>query len=135
MHQIECSILTPEVVLRASGHLSKFSDVMVRDSKTNESYRVDHLLKSELEKLIKDSSETDKSIAELKDVLRRIENSEINNISDIDSLITKHKIKSPSTGNTLTNATPFNLMFQSQIGTNATQKWLIFLVTLIYSNY
>jgi glycyl-tRNA synthetase len=125
MLQIDCSILTPEIVLRASGHLAKFSDVMVRDSKTNESYRVDHLLKSELEKLIKDKNGANKLVAELKDILKKIEKSEISNMADIDSTITKYSVKSPSTGNSLTNATPFNLMFQSQIGANINHKWFI----------
>ncbi len=31
--------------LRTSGHVAKFQDYMVRDVKTNECYRADHLLK------------------------------------------------------------------------------------------
>jgi glycyl-tRNA synthetase len=33
MLEIECSILTPEIVLQASGHLNKFSDIMVKQFK------------------------------------------------------------------------------------------------------
>jgi glycyl-tRNA synthetase len=123
MLQIDCAILTPEAVLKASGHTSKFADIMVRDAKTNEPYRVDHLLKSELDKLIRNKAAGDKKIDELNAVVKRVENSEISSMSDIDSLITKYGIKSPSTGNSLTNAAPFNLMFQSRIGSNIDSKW------------
>jgi len=48
--EIDCPVLTAEQVLKASGHLTRFSDLMVRDSITNESFRVDHLLEGELNK-------------------------------------------------------------------------------------
>jgi len=34
--QIECTTLTPYPVLKASGHVDKFEDLMVKDTKTGE---------------------------------------------------------------------------------------------------
>lgn len=36
---------------RASGHVDRFSDLMVKDMKTGEYFRADHLLEDHLEKL------------------------------------------------------------------------------------
>ena len=135
MMEIDCPILTPEAVLKASGHLSKFSDIMVKISRpkkvyfesklllkflkvkdeiTNESFRVDHLITKQLEILLK-KKEKENNNTELKDYLKRIKNSQINSLSEIDQLIEKFDIKSP-VGNKLTNAVEFNLMFRTQFG-------------------
>lgn len=45
MLEVECPCVTPEVVLKASGHVEKFTDLMVKDLKTLACYRADHLLK------------------------------------------------------------------------------------------
>lgn len=57
MQEVECSILTPEPVLKASGHVDRFVDLMVKDQKTGECFRLDHLLKQFLEKLAQSSKE------------------------------------------------------------------------------
>lgn len=110
--EIECSILTPEQVLKASGHLSKFSDFMVRDLITNESYRVDHLLKSEIEKKLKKTNDH-----HLIQLLDKIQNSQLNDLNEIDAVIQKFDIKSPK-NNQLSAASPFNLMFRTNIGSH-----------------
>jgi glycyl-tRNA synthetase len=119
MLQIECSIITPEIALKASGHLSKFSDLMVRDVITGDSFRVDHLLKQELEKRLNKESSVDQ---ELKDFIHKIEHLMIENNQQIDLIIQKYKIKSPITGNDLSNVTNFNLMFSTTSGPFALQK-------------
>ncbi len=48
--QVECPAVTPEVVLKASGHVDRFTDFMVTDLKTGECYRADHLLEATLER-------------------------------------------------------------------------------------
>jgi glycyl-tRNA synthetase len=45
MMEVECPSVTPEVVLKASGHVDRFNDLMVKDVKTLECFRADHLLK------------------------------------------------------------------------------------------
>jgi glycyl-tRNA synthetase len=111
MQEIDCSILTSEQVLKASGHLSRFSDLMVRDMLTNESFRVDHLLEAEFKK---------RSINGQTDQIN------MNSTKDIDNIILKHKIRSPTTGNQLSPATEFNLMFQTNFGPSGLTKWYLF---------
>lgn len=50
--QVECPAVTPEAVLRASGHVDRFTDFMVTDSLTGDCHRADHLLKAALEGLL-----------------------------------------------------------------------------------
>ena len=45
MMEVECPSVTPEIVLKASGHVDRFNDLMVKDVKTLECFRADHLLK------------------------------------------------------------------------------------------
>ena len=52
--QVECPAVTPEVVLKASGHVERFTDFMVTDTKTGDCHRADHLLKAHLEALVED---------------------------------------------------------------------------------
>lgn len=118
MNEVDCSILTPEIVLKNSGHLSKFSDLMVRDEVTNETFRVDHLLTEQLAKRLKKN----KSSRELNDLIKKLENSELSNLKEIDDLIEKFNIKAPNTGNKLSMAKEFNLMFQTQMGSTAQTK-------------
>ncbi len=52
MLEVDCSILTPEPVLRASGHLQRFTDLMVRDLQTGECFRADRLLSDHAQRLL-----------------------------------------------------------------------------------
>jgi len=56
MLEVDCSILTPEPVLKASGHVDRFADLMVKDEKSGECFRLDHLIKATLEKINKDKT-------------------------------------------------------------------------------
>lgn len=51
MLEIDCPALTIEPVFKASGHIGRFSDFLVKDVQTNECFRVDHLIKSHLQQL------------------------------------------------------------------------------------
>jgi hypothetical protein len=44
MLQIECTTLTPHAVLKTSGHVDRFEDLMVKDTKNGECFRADKLL-------------------------------------------------------------------------------------------
>ena len=56
--QIECTTLTPHSVLKTSGHVDKFEDLMVKDTKTGECYRADKLLEDVVDNLLtKDKGE------------------------------------------------------------------------------
>ncbi len=92
MYGLDASIIMPERVWQASGHLGAgFSDPLVEDVKTGERYRADHLLK-------------DGGI----DV-------EGMSLADIDAEIKARGIKSPN-GNQLSPAKLFNLLFPVQMG-------------------
>lgn len=50
--QVECPAVTPEVVLKASGHVDRFTDLMVTDVVTGDCHRADHLLEAALQSLL-----------------------------------------------------------------------------------
>ncbi|CAN0132444.1 unnamed protein product, partial [Scytosiphon promiscuus] len=52
MLEMECTNLTPENVLQTSGHVDKFTDLMVKDSVTGESLRADKLLEDIIDDLL-----------------------------------------------------------------------------------
>ena len=54
MLEVDCSMLTPEAVLKTSGHVDKFADLMVKDKVNGECFRLDHLIKAHLEKIKSD---------------------------------------------------------------------------------
>ena len=48
--------MTPEAVLKASGHVERFTDLMVTDRQTGDCHRADHLLEHALEALLEDTA-------------------------------------------------------------------------------
>jgi len=44
MLEIGCTNITPENVLKASGHVERFTDLMVKDIKNGNAYRADKLI-------------------------------------------------------------------------------------------
>lgn len=50
--------MTPEMVLKASGHVDRFTDFMVTDVVTHDCHRADHLLKAALEAVQADKEQT-----------------------------------------------------------------------------
>jgi Glycyl-tRNA synthetase (class II) len=54
MLEVECPSVTPEVVLKASGHVEKFTDLMVNDVVTKDCFRADHLVEENLERMLAD---------------------------------------------------------------------------------
>ncbi|TBU12952.1 glycine--tRNA ligase [Hamiltosporidium tvaerminnensis] len=104
MYELDTTILTPYEVLKASGHVDKFCDLLVFDKVTGEFYRADHLLKQEFSKM----EETDQ-------IKRIIDNLDCLNIKECDGIIKAYEIKSPN-NNELGNTTYFNLMFSTFIG-------------------
>ncbi|VDN34934.1 unnamed protein product [Gongylonema pulchrum] len=113
MLEVDCSVLTPEAVLKASGHVDRFSDWMVKDLKTGECFRADHLIKNFAEKACQDKKTSATMKDELTDILAKLEGF---NDGDMHEVITKYNIKSPITGNDLSEPVAFNLMFPTVIG-------------------
>ncbi|KAJ8276988.1 hypothetical protein GJAV_G00070160 [Gymnothorax javanicus] len=111
--EIDCTMLTPEPVLKTSGHVDKFADYMVKDVKNGECFRADHLLKAHLQKLMSDKKCGAERKAEMEDVITQMDNYTQQELAD---LFEKYNVKSPTTGNDLSAPISFNLMFQTSIG-------------------
>ncbi|XP_071927314.1 glycine--tRNA ligase, mitochondrial 1-like [Coffea arabica] len=114
MLEVDCPCVTPEIVLKASGHVEKFTDLMVKDEKTGTCYRADHLLKDYCkDKLEKDLTITAEKAAELKHVLALLDDL---SAEELGAKIKEYGITAPDTKNHLSDPYPFNLMFQTSIG-------------------
>lgn len=113
MLEVSCPTLTPYVVLKNSGHVDKFTDVLVRDVKTNDPFRADHLLEHFIEKTLSDAkapAELKKELLEMRPLIEEMK------AIHLTEAIRKYQIKSPDTGNDISDAVDFNLMFKTQIG-------------------
>ncbi|XP_044750626.1 glycine--tRNA ligase isoform X2 [Coccinella septempunctata] len=113
MLEIDSSILTLEPVLKASGHVDEFNDVMVQDLGNDEYFRVDHLVKQSLEQLCLNEKTSSETKTEYEDIIRKIRGM---NREEIANILKKLDIRSPSTGNQLSEPVETNLMFATQIG-------------------
>ncbi|KAF1760177.1 hypothetical protein GCK72_008423 [Caenorhabditis remanei] len=113
MLEVDCTSLTPESALKASGHVDRFADWMVKDVKTGECFRSDLLIKNSIEKLMNDKKVSAEVKKDGEDVLACLEGFDD---KDMHEVITRFKFKSPITGNDLTEPIAFNLMFPTQIG-------------------
>jgi len=114
MLEVDCPCVTPEVVLKASGHVDKFTDLMVKDEKTGTCYRADHLLKDFCnEKLQRDLALSSDKVSELKHVLATLDDL---SAEELGAKIKEYEIVAPETKNALSDPYPFNLMFQTSIG-------------------
>ncbi|KAM0862244.1 hypothetical protein ACQ4PT_045375 [Festuca glaucescens] len=114
MLEVDCPCVTPEVVLKASGHVEKFTDLMVKDEKTGTCYRADHLLKDFCkDKLEKDLALSPETAAEFKHVLAVLDDL---SPEQLGAKIKEYGIVAPDTKNPVSAPYPFNLMFQTYIG-------------------
>ncbi|KAL9648111.1 hypothetical protein ABK040_007476 [Willaertia magna] len=114
MLEVDCTSLTPEAVFIASGHVQRFADWMVKDVVTNECFRADKLVGEFIDKELEENKDLTK---DQQDQLLLVQKT----IDDYDGkglhgLIQKYNIRSPTTGNELSEPYPFNLMFVTQIG-------------------
>lgn len=160
MWEIRCPCVTPEVVLKASGHVDKFTDLMVKDEKLGSCFRADHLLKDFLTKALEDDTKlvadrqaaaaappaaavVDEKLApkekkkaaaadkkkppkepltpeQKKAILTDLAGLDEFSGPELGAKIKAYGIKSPESGNDLSDPYPFNLMFATQIGPTGT---------------
>lgn len=141
MLEVDCTMLTPEEVLKTSGHVDKFADWMCKDPKTGEIFRADHLVEEVLESRLKGDKEArgqkvaeekedpkkkkkkvkeikavkleDAVVQEYEEILAKIDNYDG---PELGQLMVKYDIKNPATGGDLLPPVAFNLMFQTSIG-------------------
>lgn len=144
MLELDTTIMTLSEVLKTSGHVDKFADWMVKDVKTGEIFRADHLVEAVLEARLKGDKEArgikdeppaadeddkkKKKKKNVKSVAVKLDDevvaeyesllAQIDNFTgpELGELVKKHKIVNPETGNELTEPVEFNLMFESNIG-------------------
>ncbi|EPY22877.1 glycyl tRNA synthetase [Strigomonas culicis] len=112
MCEVDTTCLTPEEVFKASGHVTRFNDVMVRDTVTGECIRAD--------KFLEEWSETQLAAADLpadrRDALLHLLHDAAGmNPAEIQAVLVREQIKSPK-GNPFSEPFPFNLMFKTHIG-------------------
>ena len=119
MLEVDCTMLTPENVLKASGHVDKFADLMVKDLKNGECFRLDHLIKAHLEKVKADKKATPETKARCEELVVLLEGMKGPEMAKV---MKEFDIKSPLTGNELSEPIEFNLMFQTHIGPSGLVK-------------
>eukprot|EP01135_Chromosphaera_perkinsii_P008849 Nk52_evm44s1485 gene=Nk52_evmTU44s1485 len=120
MLEIDSSIMTPENVLKASGHVERFSDFMCRDLVTNEYYRADHLIEAHMKKLKAEFRGGDRSVLEeYQSVMDKMDGY---TRDELTALIHKYNVVIPESGNPVSELSDFNLMFSTSIGPAGNQK-------------
>ncbi|KAF2771278.1 glycyl-tRNA synthetase [Teratosphaeria nubilosa] len=135
MLELDCTVLTPEEVLKTSGHVDKFADWMCRDAVKGDYIRADHLLETVLSKMLVDDKQAretcagisanknspDKQLAdavvkEYQSILAQIDNYDGDGLG---ALIERLDIRNPDGNNKVLPPIPFNLMFKSSVGPSA----------------
>ena len=144
MLEVDCTVLTPEIVFKTSGHVDRFADWMCTDPKTGEILRADHFVEDVLEARLKADKEArgqaseekatdakrakkaaalkqqavkleDAVVQEYEEVLAKIDNYDSVGLGE---LIEKYDLRCRS-GERPTPPVAFNLMFQTSIGPSA----------------
>ena len=113
MLEINCTCITPHNVLQESGHVAKFADTLVKDLKTGQGFRADKIVIDWAENKVEKGKLKEQEKTELKKIIINIDSF---TKEELHYIIKKYKIKSPDTGNDLSEPVPFNLMFKTEIG-------------------
>jgi len=113
MLEVKSAILTPHSVLKASGHVDRFHDLMVQDEETKQAMRADHLLEDHMETLIK-SGELSKE--EIEKCQLHLAKADAYSREELGAILKEYNIVNPETGNPVTDPFEFKLMFATQFG-------------------
>ncbi|KAF8154746.1 hypothetical protein B0H34DRAFT_660422 [Crassisporium funariophilum] len=140
MLELDTTIMTPASVFETSGHVARFADWMVKDTKTGDVLRADHLVKNVLEARLAGDKEArglaaapptedkkkkkkagktaavkldDEHVLLYETILAQLDNY---TGADIGELCRKHDLRNPDTDNEVGEPQLFNLMFASSIG-------------------
>uniref|UniRef100_A0A7S2K6A6 glycine--tRNA ligase n=1 Tax=Zooxanthella nutricula TaxID=1333877 RepID=A0A7S2K6A6_9DINO len=112
--EIEDTYIMPRPVLKASGHVDRFSDFLVRDVKDEKKFfRADKLLEDVMDAKLNEKGITEAVKKEYTAVRNQADAYSQEELYDV---FKKYAIKSPDNGNDLTEPEPFNLMFPVPIG-------------------
>jgi glycyl-tRNA synthetase len=111
MFEISCTCLTPEQVLKTSGHVDRFTDLMVRNEKNlEEVFRADKLIVEEVRNRLADPKYTEMSREQLDKWERDVDTYSAEECDKVLAALgtkAKHNLCFPF---------PFNLMFSTSIG-------------------
>ncbi|TFK34655.1 hypothetical protein BDQ12DRAFT_689338 [Crucibulum laeve] len=140
MLELDTTIMTPSPVFETSGHVARFADWMVKDTKTGDVLRADHLVKNVLESRLAGHNEAsglaaappsedkkrkkkgakaaavalpDEAVKEYETILAQLDNY---TGPELGELCRKHDLRNPDTNNEVGEPQQFNLMFKSSIG-------------------
>lgn len=117
MLEISATCLTPYGPLKASGHVDRFTDLMITDVKTNEYYRADKVLEEYVESRLREkSSNPPKSEHERSELETLGIKAGSMGVEEIKASLARYQIKPPSGGGEWSDPYPFNLMFRTKIG-------------------
>merc|ERR1719317_1138511 len=111
--KVKSAILTPHSVLKASGHVDRFHDLMVQDEETKQAMRADHLLEDHMETLIKDG---ELSQEEIEKCQLHLAKADAYSREELGAILKEYNIVNPETGNAITDPFEFKLMFATQFG-------------------
>lgn len=117
MLEMECTCLTPEVVLKTSGHVDRFTDLMVKDPVSGECFRADKLLEEAIDELI--DANPDMAVSEREEHMRIQIQADAYSPKELDAKLVEYGCKAPS-GEMYGPSFPFNLMFKTSIGPEGT---------------
>lgn len=122
MLQMECTNLTPSVVLETSGHVERFTDFMVRDEVTGDCFRADKLLEDAIDDFLADKANADLTVEEKEEHLKVQRQADAYTADELDKKLKEYKVMSQTNkDNKLTFPFPFNLMFKTTIGPEGNQ--------------
>ncbi|KAK2592387.1 hypothetical protein QQS21_009906 [Conoideocrella luteorostrata] len=125
MLEVDCTAITPEAVLKTSGHVDRFADWMCKDPVKGEHLRADHLVETVLETRLANSrlavgdgkSKLDRldvaTVQRYEDILAKIDNYDG---PELGKLIRELDIRNPNGNGVVEEPVAFNLMFKSTIG-------------------
>ncbi|PKI84822.1 glycine--tRNA ligase [Malassezia vespertilionis] len=152
MLELDTTIMTLSDVLKTSGHVEKFADYMVKDTKTGDIYRADHMIENVLEARLQGDKEArgkergaaepevapaaadKKSKKKAKSQAIKLDDAVVDEYTktlamlddfsgaQLAELIQKHDLRAPATNNEVTKPVEFNLMFESSIGPTGQTK-------------
>eukprot|EP00440_Ansanella_granifera_P047660 gb/GFBE01051623.1/.p1 GENE.gb/GFBE01051623.1/~~gb/GFBE01051623.1/.p1 ORF type:complete len:682 (+),score=172.91 gb/GFBE01051623.1/:1-2046(+) len=112
--EVEDTCIMPHPVLKASGHVDRFNDFMVKDVlDESKFFRADKLLEDVMEEKLKAADLTEAQRQEYTSVRNQ---ADAYSQSELAAVFKKYAIKSPESGNDLSDPYEFNLMFPTPIG-------------------
>ncbi len=129
MLEVECPIVTPKCVLQASGHVKRFTDLLIIDKYEQRPHRADKILEGRMKKLIAECDESDPKISEYMNILALADT--FKKPEKMQEILIKYNVAPPrptkfntkewnehlkNNSNHFSLPVPFNLMFETSIG-------------------